>query len=673
MTKRACLSLMLVDGRGWTIGVAPTRGIYHRSPTVCTIGNRVGGCLAGQGPQIGRMFDPELTMLLGAATLLGDSVALEGASAGDAGRVTVSEFTFLALGLVLGLASGMALVEIIRARPPVRREVKLTVAQDAVPRRRPVTLADDAFVAVGPEPARGGPADRRETDIPTASGAPDRRTHVPLPSLPDDPGTDGPGPGLARPGSVPGTGAQPSVGIPIRPDHEPAFQVQPLDPTRRSGPRAAHAPPGDPRTTTPWASVVAAAQAIAPALTRRPGAVALLERDDPLALTAPTDTPTSGPTPESAPTTRCAEERRIADERCELASIARARADEAAAGLRDAQRAYDRHDAAADEAAQRADPRAVRAAKEEAQHAFRSASRAAAEPDSVEAAAREWLHEINRINGQAREAAADALRERAAASAIGATLERLSLAADAARIGADTADAACVVARVAVAECDERAAIDPGAYLLPPVRPEPELDRPDADEVLGIAIEAGATPRIFRLLRGDPGAMTPLVAALAGTNPDQTPHWEELLTRLIDAILDDAIESSALEFPSEDPFWGPFSVSQGRDIVQALSSLGYRFDGRGGWVDDRIPSQRDLSLALSYAGLDPMRVRHWPDEATARTLFSEVRVAADEYLAINAGDLTLGEMVTMLGRRADSLAELWNHWGTIRPLLLQDA
>jgi hypothetical protein len=33
----------------------------------------------------------------------------EGARAGDAGRVTVSEFTFLALGLVLGVASGVAL------------------------------------------------------------------------------------------------------------------------------------------------------------------------------------------------------------------------------------------------------------------------------------------------------------------------------------------------------------------------------------------------------------------------------------------------------------------------------------------------------------------------------------------------------------------------------------
>ena len=54
-------------------------------------------------------------------------------------------------------------------------------------------------------------------------------------------------------------------------------------------------------------------------------------------------------------------------------------------------------------------------------------------------------------------------------------------------------------------------------------------------------------------------------------------------------------------------------------------------------------------------------------------LFADVTVAADEHLAGSAGDLTLGELVSMLGRRADGLAELWNHWGRIRPLLLAES
>jgi len=392
-----------------------------------------------------------------------------------------------------------------------------------------------------------------------------------------------------------------------------------------------------------------------------------------VALLEPAPPAHSDAAPAPAATERCAEERRVADERCELATRARARADEAANALRVAQRTYDSHEAAADDAAEHADPRAVRAAKEEAQRSFRAATRSAANPEAVEGAARDWLLEINRINAQAREAATTGAHERATASAIGTTLERLSLEADAARIGADMAEAACTGARVAVAECDERQALDPGASPLPPVPAVPAADRNDADETLGIAMEAGYAPRIFGLLRGDPMAMTTLVGALAADDPDQGAHWQQLLTKLIDAILADAIEASALEFPTDHRFWGPFSLTQARDIVGALGSLGFRFDGRGGWMDERVPSQRELSLALGYAGLDPMRVRQWPDEKATRELFGDVRVAADEYLAGNAGDLTLGEMVTMLGRRADALAELWNQWGTIRPLLLQDA
>lgn len=586
--------------------------------------------------------------------------------------MTVSEFTFLALGLVLGLTSGIALVEIIRARPPARREVRVTVAQDAIPRRRPTTLSDDAFIAVGPEPARGGPADRRESDVPMTPAGTDRRTHVQ---------SGAPQPG----GPLPGPARSPGVAVPVVADSGPVFRIQGLDPTRPSGPRAAlvglRVKRGeDPVLSAIRASIVAAATQSDPAAApvRRGTAVAVLEPEPPAAAAAPADAPSTPPGTgkAAAATERCAEERRIADERCELSTRARTRADEAANALRLAQRAYDTHDSAAEEAAARGDPRAVRSAKEDAQRSFRSAGRVAPNAEAVEGAARDWLREINRINADAREAIAAATRERAEAAAIGATLERLSLDADAARIGADTAEAACVAARAALAECDEREAIDPGAFLLPPLPSLPSLpaaDRPDADEQLGIAIEAGATPRIFRLLGGDRTAMTTLVGALAAGDPAQAPHWLELITRLVDAILADAIESSALEFPHDHPFWGPFSLHQAREIVHALGSLGYRFDGRGGWIDDRIPSQRDLSLALSYAGLDPMRVRHWPDEAGSRVLFSEVRVAADEYLATNAGDLTLGELVTMLGRRADGLAELWNQWGTIRPLLLQDA
>ena len=58
------------DGRS---EVAPTRGIYHRSHATCTVRCGAGRCRAGAGRRIGRMFDPELTMLMDAATLLDES------------------------------------------------------------------------------------------------------------------------------------------------------------------------------------------------------------------------------------------------------------------------------------------------------------------------------------------------------------------------------------------------------------------------------------------------------------------------------------------------------------------------------------------------------------------------------------------------------------------------
>jgi hypothetical protein len=162
------------------------------------------------------------------------------------------------------------------------------------------------------------------------------------------------------------------------------------------------------------------------------------------------------------------------------------------------------------------------------------------------------------------------------------------------------------------------------------------------------------------------------VAKLAGDDLGERSRWELAVAGLLEAILADAIAQGFVRFPHEHSFWSPQTQQENRDITQALASLGYRFDGSGSWVDDRRPSQRELSLALGYAGLDPMRVRHWPNEEQTAALFTEVEVAADEYLAGAAGDLTLAEMVEMLGRRADGLVDLWNHWGRVRPLLLEE-
>jgi hypothetical protein len=612
--------------------------------------------------------------------------------------VTAGEFSFLGLGLVLGLLTGVALIELFRSRPPSAREVKLTVSHDAIPRRSS-TLADDAFTAAGAEPARGGPADRRLIGIPIPAGVPERRT--PVRNAPEGPGlrptmADAipvgshrtvPVVGRIMTPALPLTHDRPSrisgpngevVGVTISSGDDPVMRA-----LRDRADRLARLPAGPPAHAPEAASAAAPAASgsvLAPskrATAATPGPKRVLARTSVALLDRPgegrkpsTEAPAG---PAGGATGRCAEERRIATERCELATLARARADVAGDAVRAAQRAYDQHEAAAIAAGRRADPRSVHDAKDAAQAGFRAAVAAATTSEALEAAARDWLTEINRINIEGRDATILKAREQTAAAEVGASLEGLALAADAARIAAENADNVCLAARIAVADCDERARTDPESFLVAPF-PTPQSGMPglEEDETLHLALQSGMAPRIFRLLRGDRQAMTSLVAALAGDEIESRRRWQLQLAALVEAIVADAIDAAALDFPAEHDLWGAFSREQSRDVVRALSSLGYRFDGLGGWTDGRHPSQRNLSLALGYAGLDPKRVRHWPTEDAIAALFTDVTVAADEYLASVAGDLTLAEMVTMLGRRADGLADIWNDWGRIRPLLLDE-
>ncbi len=379
----------------------------------------------------------------------------------------------------------------------------------------------------------------------------------------------------------------------------------------------------------------------------------------------------------------CAEERRIADERCALADRLSEAAQAAADRHREAQRTYDDHVGRSERAAAVADPRAVRASKEAAWTEFRRTNAEALSREAVEGAARDWLQEIDRINRTTVEAELETTRERETAASTLVDLERLGISADAARINAESAGAACIAAREALAACEEaevarqsgqaRAEAEEAGGIARP-RLYGGVDLPGTRALEDEPTERVSTdhePAILKLLRGDREAMDRLVTALAGADPTDRRRWQLALGGLVDAILARAIEATALEFPADNPFWATFSREQSRDIATALASFGYRFDGLGGFVDGRIPSQRDLSLAVGYAAFDPMRIRGWPSEAESAALYRGVEVSAGEFLSAAAGGLTLGEMVALLRDRAESLTDLWNAWGRIRPLLLQ--
>jgi hypothetical protein len=582
--------------------------------------------------------------------------------------VTASEFAFMALGLVLGVACGAALIEVLRARPPSRREVRVTVAPNSIARRRAATLADVEPHMTASGPARGGPGDRRwlDRDVPAderpTDGTPtaDDRTGVPV----------GPAPAFRL--AAAGTG----VGIAIASEPDPMMAA--LRATAAAGPRVL-VPSGI------ESSIEATHRPASVATTPRPAALGATNEE----ATAQ-DATAQGPVPEASadravqsatPASAdsiagaCDEPKRIADERCLVATRAREGAQAALEALRSAQRDYDEHTDKAETHAATADPRAVRLAKETAQQAFRVARSTGRSHDDVETAARDWLTEINRINQATREANALAERHRLAAAELASALERMSVEADAARISAETAEEACVAAREAVAACQEAAAVLAAGGRRAGTSPAagrgqaPTIGESD-DEESSMGSRAGEDAVIIRLLRGDRDVLGRLVARLGGDDEAERRRWQTSIGDLLEAFVARSIEAAAFDFPTTHPFWGGFTRAQCRDIAAALASLGYRHDGFGSWADERMPAQRDLSLAVGYAGLDPMRIRHWPSEAEMRDLLSEVTVAADEYVWEAAGTLTLGELVSLLGRRADALTELWNEWGVVRPLLL---
>jgi hypothetical protein len=584
--------------------------------------------------------------------------------------VTGSEFAFLTIGLLLGVAAGAALIEVLRARPPSKREVRVTVTPNSIARRRATTLADVDAHAPSAGPARGGPGDQPSVNRDLAE---EDLSELPRVAAAGETG-NGTGIGTpvpAGPSMSPPDGGRDSVGIAIA--HEPDPMMTALRAKAAAG--AGVLMPSGIESSTVTASARTSSSAtgkqveVGVATLPRPEASSAEGGQAQAAEAVATDRP-------DAIAGACDEPRRIADERCQVATRAREGANAALETLRASQHAYDEHAKQAEAQAARSDPRAVRAAKEAAQQAFREARNAGRTRDDIETAARDWLTEINRINLATREGSALAERHRLAGVELGANLERLSVEADAARISAEMAEEACIAAREAVAACQEAAAVlaAGGRRNSPPPRAGPAGVEPREsvpDETDGsMGSRAGEDAVIIKLLRGDREALSRLVARLAGDDPDEGHRWQTAIGGLLEAVIARSIEASAFDFPTEHSFWGPFTRSQCRDIAAALASLGYKHDGFGGWAEDRMPTQRDLSLAVGYAGLDPMRIRHWPSEAEMGDLLRDVRVAADEYIWEAAGTLTLGELVSLLGRRADALTELWNEWGLVRPLLL---
>jgi hypothetical protein len=377
----------------------------------------------------------------------------------------------------------------------------------------------------------------------------------------------------------------------------------------------------------------------------------------------------------------CAPARADVDSRCDDVDRLLAAAQAHQVTLREAQRQH------ADATRQREadsylrDNRRQRDEKLAAQGDYHVAIARASDQADVRDAAATWMHRIDRLNRQSRDAnrRAEGLAQRV--SEFERTLPGLELAADAARISAETAQEACQAARRTLAACEEQtsqrlaAATDGSAATAGAAAYTDVVAATPASAIEARArawAEADGVKAAARaLLSGDRQALLGLALRAAEETGVEAGRLQLLLIELREQIRTRALEDSALELPSGHPFWSQFSPAAVGEIVRSLASMGYRFDGGGGWADHHAPQTRDLALALSYCGYDPRGLRRPAGQAAIDALWQGASVRTVDYLVSHAPDLSLAQMVELLGPSSSRLSELWDIWGRLRPMLMK--
>jgi hypothetical protein len=420
----------------------------------------------------------------------------------------------------------------------------------------------------------------------------------------------------------------------------------------------------------------------------------------------------------------CADARTHAESSCSEAARLKAVAQEAAVALQATMRNLSQAALELEDAHSAVDGHQVTDAKVAAREAYRRQLEAAGTVMERQRAVTTWWREINRINGRSRRAYQTL--ERAHANSVDAQqgmgqAERL---ADSRRIRAEAAAQACIDARGRLAVCEEEtgATVSAGALdallAIDALGSEDGLDSNDGlgddhaaparvpvsaertattgtsrrssprmlVDILGRAAagqeqpEPAAPQPVFEPLvaelffQGDRAVLRWLARELSELTGHPPSHFLLLLQELVEAVQVAAADRRFLVFDAEDPLWGQFSQSECRTITGALSDLGFRYDPRDGWYGGRVPNANDLAVAIAYAGFDARRVRGLPTSSEGfRNLAGSISVAPLELIRESAPELTIRQLVEILGSRADALDDLWDDWGRLRPMLLTEA
>jgi hypothetical protein len=149
-------------------------------------------------------------------------------------------------------------------------------------------------------------------------------------------------------------------------------------------------------------------------------------------------------------------------------------------------------------------------------------------------------------------------------------------------------------------------------------------------------------------------------------------HYLLLLHALVESLSQIALERHFLAFDGDHPFWSQFDPSEQLAIVSSLADLGFHLDPMEGWLDGRRPTASELVMSLAYAGRDPRALRRMPAPEEIEDLPRSVHVVTLQLLARSAPDLTLDELLDLMGQRGESFGQLWDDWGRIRPVLLSE-
>jgi hypothetical protein len=186
-----------------------------------------------------------------------------------------------------------------------------------------------------------------------------------------------------------------------------------------------------------------------------------------------------------------------------------------------------------------------------------------------------------------------------------------------------------------------------------------------------VRVEPHADPLVIEsMVTGDRVALELAAAAVAEHGRLAPAEIRAQLQELVDAVESAASEAGYLVFDPQHPFWAQLSVGEAADVVSGLARLGFRFEPAEGWHAGRAPAPADLSMALAYAGLDTRMRRSMPSAQDLRVLPLSVGVDSRSWLAANAPDLAMDQLVRLLDARAATLGPLWDAWGLVRPVLL---